>query len=459
MGTPYNFTISDTSSILSFTPYGDGNLTSGWQQYFSASGDGLHPACGDAGIGESKHYTAYNGASMALDFVGTAVYVYGSSNNTYQVSLDSDPTTHVPPSSDLLFFQENLPRVKHSLNLTVLASEGRQLHFDGAMITDAPPKGTGAPSPTVIDNSNTTVLSYAGSWQNTTDRNVPTRDNPQPFHYTLSSGSSVSINFTECMAISLNGSRNCGHGRYSVKLSDFNDGYEYNYEYNASTFWVIGDTLKFYQAGLDPMRQYQLQITNLDDLKFTLNYVTLYQLGNDTAASVPTSTHMRSKGSLCIGIIVGPVVAVAVIILLSVFLWLRRRKCRSRHRISLGGVVPFPTTQVPGDGMRQPSGFAGMTASGRQAHQKHFIDANAIGEDRHAPEDPQPDEPRPSREEDLTPPTRSNLADCPLPSMSSPPVDVNRIIELIAQRIDRPPDSHPLPPPTLSVPPPRYPKW
>lgn len=49
---------------------GDGNLTSGWQQYFSASGDGLHPACGDAGIGESKHYTAYNGASMALDFVG-----------------------------------------------------------------------------------------------------------------------------------------------------------------------------------------------------------------------------------------------------------------------------------------------------------------------------------------------------------------------------------------------------
>lgn len=49
--------------------------------------------------------------------------------------------------------------------------------------------------------------------------------------------------------------------------------------YNASTSWLVADTVLFYQAGLDPAKEHQIQLTNAVTetyYQLSLNYLTVF---------------------------------------------------------------------------------------------------------------------------------------------------------------------------------------
>lgn len=45
---------------------------------------------------------------------GTAVYLYGATNGSYEIVLDNTASSHTPPTSDLLFSTTNLTEGTHS---------------------------------------------------------------------------------------------------------------------------------------------------------------------------------------------------------------------------------------------------------------------------------------------------------------------------------------------------------
>lgn len=119
--------------------------------------------------------------------------------------------------------------------------------------------------------------------------------------------------------------------------------------YNASTWWLMGDTVLFYQNNLDPQKTHTLQLANLGTPgdKLSQNYFTVYvpngiafnvssasaslvPSGN-TSATTPSPTTISSPAhsKANVGIIVGPVIAGVVIlgaIIVALFFWLRPRQ-------------------------------------------------------------------------------------------------------------------------------------
>lgn len=68
---------------------------------------------------------------------GSAVCLYGSSNGTYDVSLDSNLVNNVTaPGDGTLYCQDNLPSDIHYVNLTAhFPHDGQLLEFDYATVT------------------------------------------------------------------------------------------------------------------------------------------------------------------------------------------------------------------------------------------------------------------------------------------------------------------------------------
>ena len=69
--------------------------------------------------------------------------------------------------------------------------------------------------PTTYDNQNAT-LEYTGNWSLGTDADTPSSADPRPYHETSEALASVSLNFTNAVAIAINSPRNWGHWVYNV---------------------------------------------------------------------------------------------------------------------------------------------------------------------------------------------------------------------------------------------------
>lgn len=75
---------------------------------------------------------------MLVGYPGNAVSLYGTTNGSFDVTLDDDHTTDVTAESDILLFSRGgLTTDIHRVNLTtrLQASSGQQMSFDNAVIT------------------------------------------------------------------------------------------------------------------------------------------------------------------------------------------------------------------------------------------------------------------------------------------------------------------------------------
>lgn len=460
----WNFTIDDTSSVITYSPFSDGDPVGGWETYFSSSGF-WNGSPGEEAIGDSLHITSRSNASLSFEFRGTAVYLYGNASAPYTVSVDNQPTTQSPTSGDLLYSVTGLQQDTHHLNLTILPSNSSQrLWFDKAVISDSLPTGTSGLIPQVIDNQNTTALHYTGNWSSFSDVQIPSRANPKKFMKTTDSGAAVALNFTGAWAVAVNASKNWGHWTFSVAL----DGSTRTY--NASSWWLIGDTISYYQSELDPNRTYTLELTNAAGAGFemSLNEITLYMPNTTTGVVSPgTSAGSTSPSShkTNVGVIVGPVIAAVVVIAGLIIGWFlfKRRHIADR---STGPIQPFhdlgdESTYI--GSVRNP--LSGTTNSEKVllSPTSNYTTSDVVAS---LPRSVPPAPASASSGSHVTsasnapsrppiPPTSpsshslSSAAAAPAAAAPPPPpvpqlqqqqsqIDVNQIIELIAQRIDRP---------------------
>ncbi|KAG2076759.1 hypothetical protein BDR04DRAFT_622453 [Suillus decipiens] len=310
MATSWNITLNDTSPVFTYYPYYDGFGTgNGWQIWYSQTGYNTVPA--NPGVGTSAHITSLPGANVTLSFYGTGIELYGMANCTFDVTVDGIFSSSLSSTNNVLFSDQTLSEGTHSLTLTAHPSSGQQLALENAVIYI----DQAVPQIASYSNTNTTFLNYTGNWSVGTDAHIP----GGTFHFTETTSSSVSTTFRGSSAVVVQGIVNWGNWQYTVSLNGTQS------VLNASSFWFIPDTTLFYEGGLDPTQIYVLNIadTSEDGNKLAINSVKLYQ-------SQPTTLSSSSKPSntgKIVGTIAGAVVLLALVV--GFLFWRRSRRLKT----------------------------------------------------------------------------------------------------------------------------------
>ncbi|KAG1754748.1 uncharacterized protein EDB91DRAFT_1241993 [Suillus paluster] len=297
MATSWNITLNDTSPVFTYYPYYDGfGLGNGWQVWYSETGYNTVPA--NAGNGISAHRTSLTGANVTFSFYGTGIELYGTANCTFDVTVDNIFSSALTTTSDVLYSKQTLSEGVHALTLTAHPTSGQQLAFENAVIYI----DQAVPQTELFSNTNTTFLNYAGNWTVGTDAHIP----GGAFHFTEEMGSSVSTSFGGSSAVVVQGIVNWGNWQYTVSLNGTQS------VLNASSFWFIPDTTLFYQGGLDPGQTYVLNITDTseDGNKLAINSMKLYQ---PQATALPSSSKPSKIGEIA-GSAVGVVILLAFVV-------------------------------------------------------------------------------------------------------------------------------------------------
>ncbi|KAJ7687414.1 hypothetical protein B0H17DRAFT_687834 [Mycena rosella] len=481
----WNFTLDDTSTFLTYTPYADGSnsgLDKGWEPWYTDSG--FITQNGEGGQGDSYHLTSLDGAAVTFEFYGTAVYLYGTTNSSYDTSLDNALYAHAAPdpTSDLLLSITDLKEAIHSVTLTARpTSNSQQLAFDRAVIS-TPLVDNQTPAELFYDNMDMTALKYTGDWSQSSADGIPNATVSHPWQETFAAGASVSMDIgAGAVGVSLWGMANWGNWLYTVSI----DGGAEN-QYNCSTFWKVPDALLYYQGGLDPTKNHTVSLTNTTPkMKLALNSIRVYhidasKIGNTTAApsnsgtssapvSGPSSTGTPSAHSgVSAGVIAGPVIGALVILaLVGGFFWWRFRRNRVRasttqsmtqtdgysdrapHRplfppagysaaTSMTALTHSPSFSAPVTQVSGPPGATVMTWGTAPYHDDDARSQTAMSSSAYSASPPSIY--TSSSEGPRVPIGKMRNPTPPPPPPASTGLeapDVDRLVELIAQRIDR----------------------
>ncbi|KAF8845973.1 hypothetical protein BDN67DRAFT_1006478 [Paxillus ammoniavirescens] len=388
---------------------------------------------------------------------GSAITLRGIANCTFDVIVDGNYHYNLSTHGNGSLFSANLPQTNHSITLAPILSEGsrQQLAFQSSEISLDPPDGESLALES-ISSTNTTVFKYEGDWKTDNNTHVP----GSVYHYTNTSGSTVSLMLSNVSIVVLRGVLDVGFGTFSVSLNG-TEGI-----FNGSTNWFLPVVSLYYQSGLDPLETYSLEVRTTSPGGFGLQSVSLYSLDQTGGSSG------QSGKSTNVGIIVGPVVAAVVLILaaLGFFAWRRRRMGHLRLQQCDSGedvpqrpnsaeleIVPYnllssqssqnrpqtikltpvgghrssaswDTTGAVGSvtsGAASPSDRMTSNASSSQSANNPPLTSPTQNQQNHALED----QPHVLRQPELVQQTPVNLDS-----------EVNRILQLIATRIDAPSD-------------------
>ncbi|KAF7302635.1 hypothetical protein HMN09_00898000 [Mycena chlorophos] len=368
MSSTWNFTFDDTSPFLNYSAWaiwhvfssvlvfetsdthaeaadGSGSgLGKGWTPWYSGSGFLSSP--GEGGTGTSYHLTSLGGASVHFTFWGTDVYLYGDINNSsYTVALDGGTATSFSPSkSALLYSATGLQHETHLVNITATPTGSEQFAFDYAVI--GTPYKNAAPSELFVDNTDTS-LTYKGTWSPQNASNVPNTTAPHVWQQTVAQDASVSLQFSDAVGVAIYGMTDWGGWLFNVSV----DGAPMQ-TFNGSTFWQVPDAMLFYRGGLDSTTNHTITLLNPNsdaDFKLNLNSFRVFSAasqssgatskssGTSSPASTATSTNASAEASTSkhssvnAGEIVGPIIAVLVVVALVGWFFWRRRRSRQRQ--------------------------------------------------------------------------------------------------------------------------------
>jgi len=137
--------------------------------------------------------------------------------------------------------------------------------------------------PLSVSNQAVSQISYSpdAAWTSTSDHGVPS-----PFEQTNVYEAAASFNFTgtqhsytHCIkltsaaghAVAVYGSLNWGHDRYNITL----DGY--SAQYNGSLYWKVGETLLYFQSGLQVSQNHSIQLLNaINGATTTLTHIDVW---------------------------------------------------------------------------------------------------------------------------------------------------------------------------------------
>ncbi|KAI5890657.1 uncharacterized protein SCHCODRAFT_02547704 [Schizophyllum commune H4-8] len=343
---PWNLTIDDTSPWLLY----DGNYFAhtGWKQWYSGTGYVDGAPTREAAEGNSLHVRNSTGF-VSLTFNGTGVQLYGSSNASYAVQLDSqNQGSRLQGNDGELFSTQGLDAAEeHNITYQCHSSEDSQLcGFDRVVLFNEEYDGLDW---TVVSNRDLDRLMYSGTWTVDHWDGVPSATTRQTFSWSNSPFASVSMKFTGAQAVAVYGSTTFEHGIYYITLN----GQKVNRD--AFSWRLLGDTLKYFRDGLDENEEYTITVGPDQSARFALNSMRL--LGSSvsilSSADAKTSTSSKTTSSPLdststspnttstgpdkpsprtnIGIIVGPVAGGLALLCIAVGLLVYRKFRRERR--------------------------------------------------------------------------------------------------------------------------------
>jgi len=300
--TSYNITLDDISpqitySPTTFTTFAPApNLLDGWNVEFTQSGFASVP--GQLGLGESLHVTQNDGATLAIGFTGSAIYLYGRAiRSSFSLSLDDHnidfPLDNAIPldasdassnASTILTQITGLSKGDHTLTLTAHIPvqdddpNPALFIFDRAIIT-VPTNLTNATVSTKTIND--ADMQFIGSWSFETDPLlIPDGDNG--FHITQTSGDFAEYAF-QGSSVFVTGLVNSTAGDFNVSLTSNASSpvVEEQQLTGISPFLVY--TILFSASGLDPTATHTLTITNIENRTLALNGLNVTVVSGGTA--------------------------------------------------------------------------------------------------------------------------------------------------------------------------------
>ncbi|KAH7106563.1 hypothetical protein BKA62DRAFT_299222 [Auriculariales sp. MPI-PUGE-AT-0066] len=250
---PWEMTLPNHSPIIVYEPYSDGTDPSkGWSVWTTE--DGFLKEGGSDANGEIRHVTSLNRASFTLDFWGTGITLTGVTNASYEVVLDGGDA-EVQTTETTLFSQDNLKLGDHILTLTLTnTSDNRMIGFVDAIIaTSSPSAVKSTVYPSYDDNSD---IEYTGTWE-------PIAIPQGVWQSTSEYRASVSLKFSNARAVAIHSPLNWGHWVYSIEVDSHIKLPANDAPFNASDFWLIRDSILYFQDNLDPSKDHTIRMTNL----------------------------------------------------------------------------------------------------------------------------------------------------------------------------------------------------
>lgn len=135
---PYSITVLDQSPTFTYSPSRDGSsIDSTWKVYYTGSDDSTYDPTHqktNLASGTSSHSTTLVGASVSIDFVGTAVNLTGhAAAGAYSTTLDNGQSIIGAPDGANLVSHNGLDYTKHTLVLNVIQQQ--QVDIVSAQLT------------------------------------------------------------------------------------------------------------------------------------------------------------------------------------------------------------------------------------------------------------------------------------------------------------------------------------
>ncbi|KAG8877607.1 hypothetical protein FRB98_006617 [Tulasnella sp. 332] len=330
-----NITITDTSPIFLYSPFGEGgqgeaSATYGWATGYTSTGflntNGSLPR-GDTGSGLSFHATAFEGASVSLTFNGTALYLVGAANCSYDVTLDLVTSTMQATTLGTLAAYENLSlQREHIINIQPHPGTDELFLLTQALVT-IPFEGQLSNSITAQDER--IVFRPSGSWGSPPDYGAPS-----PYHQI---GASASLSFTGT-SIAVYGGLDYGDALYTVSL----DGSP-SQTFNGSSYWNVNDTILYFQSNLVDGVSHNLQLFNSNpDANVSITQVitcceplAIPPMPTETSGNSPGSgaPHGNNPLGIILGVTIGALCFFAALLW---FWWAKIGPARKRAKNSRG---------------------------------------------------------------------------------------------------------------------------
>ncbi|KZP01255.1 hypothetical protein CALVIDRAFT_594754 [Calocera viscosa TUFC12733] len=408
--TPYNISLSSSSPTFTYQPfrdgfYGlDGDPAGGWRGSFP--GVTSWPSLGLNNIGSGLPFreTYLDGATVTLDFEGTAVYLcFTPTGSSFTFTVDNNPISTTGSASDpacapygaqVMAYASGLTYGTHTANVRVNSQGSTDFLFHGGVVTVGL-NGTNPTTQYIDDTDPGWTYELDNGWTFSGPASDGGEDYNDTFHYTCSYGPSYTASYTfeGSSAVQLLGLLDINVGPYTVQLDN------QSYVLNGSDLWREPQQILFLKGGLDPTKEYTFTLINYDASAptaqqpigadyypcATLDALVLTKTtpvvgGPDNGTSLApgaygsasaTGTSGTSQPSIAgntttaastsVGAIVGGVVGGAsVIAIIGALLWLfvwRQRQSIARHRRSfeidpapyspVGEITPYTFTQPP----------------------------------------------------------------------------------------------------------------
>jgi len=356
---PYNLTLPSFSPVFTYLPYRDGGASLGWNSSYSDYSlvDALNnqAAVGGGyfrGVGTAYRTTSYSGASVNLNFTGTAIYLCFSTEgpSTFTVDGQQLPTTVNQGDAACAVYGSyatgiavaaNLSLGMHTATLEGSGGSTGGMNFYGAVVTME--AGQPGPKKTQVIGSDDGGWNWESVWD-------PETDDTYMWNGKYRSGANydpstvASYTFQGASAIVLRGLSMYNYGPYTINLDD-----NQTAAFNASEqYWRHSETVLYFASGLDPAQSHTIKVINYDPNHpnptsispvgaLSASVSTLTLIMDDTASrdallsTSPTPAPAASASGVSVGTIVAAVLGGLLLLLLGsnaffIVLWRRVKK-------------------------------------------------------------------------------------------------------------------------------------